>query len=64
MLVDQERAEVDRERQEDEVMAMDLTGMDAYRVNYFHERTTGKGKLREILQRRLLLSCTKSLGRC
>lgn len=31
--VDKERAEVDREREDNCVIDMDLTGMDEYRVN-------------------------------
>lgn len=38
--VEMEKTEVEREKHDDEIMKMDLTGMDEYKISYFHSRIT------------------------
>ena len=38
--VEKDRVEVEREREDDEVIRMDLSGMDEYKIAYFHGRIT------------------------
>ena len=54
--VDKEKVELDREKQEDEIMRVDLTGMPEYKIRYFISRIT------DILERQELRKAQKAVA--